>query len=83
MNKLKTLGSYDVHLDSSTKRLFSRCQIFVNGGSNLCRNKRGHNIVVIDTNTDEYESVSFDTWGSKEEVCFYFVCYRSSDVRLF
>ena len=63
-------GFYSIYAESNAKWWQSRCQVFVNGGKNLCQNKRGHNIVVIDPDTDEYESVSFDTWESKDEVYF-------------
>ena len=40
------------------------CVIKVNKGEkNLCENKRGHNMVVVDPVTLEYESVSFDTYA--------------------
>ena len=68
LDKLKTLASYDIYVESATKPVFNRCKIFVNGGRNLCQNKRGHNIVVINPDTNEYESVSFDTWDNKHEV---------------
>ena len=35
---------------------------------NLCQNSRGHNIVVVDPITEEFESVNFDTWWTKHEV---------------
>jgi len=60
-------ASYDIYVESATKPVFNRCKIFVNGGRNLCQNKRGHNIVVINPDTNEYESVSFDTWDNKHE----------------
>ena len=70
------LGSYTVFAESVTKRTGKprfkpRCVIRVNGGRNLCQNKRGHNIVVVNPENDEYESVSFDTWDrrrGREEV---------------
>ena len=65
---LQSKGSYSIKAESATRMPWDRCQIFVNKGRNLCQNKRGHNIVVIDPDTDEYQSVSFDTWGHKQEV---------------
>ena len=46
----------------------NECIIKINNGPNICQNRRGHNIVVIDPMTDEYESVSFDTYISGDQV---------------
>jgi len=60
-------GSYEVYAKSASFRRGDECIIKINKGPNLCQNKRGHNIVVIDPQTDEFESVRFDTYGSKLE----------------
>jgi len=60
-------GTYDVYAKSSGYHGDNECIIKINNGPNICQNKRGHNIVVIDPITDEYESVSFDTYYSEEE----------------
>jgi len=72
--KIKTMhnGRYFVYAkstsyDSGHSDVYDDCIISVNRSPNLCKNKRGHNIVVIDPETDEYQSVSFDTWLSKDE----------------
>ena len=49
----------------------------INGSPNLCQNKRGHNIVVIDKVKNEYESVNFDTYKSEDEVCYISLSFLS------
>ena len=65
-----------MYTKSASYHTTNECVIIVNGGDNLCENKRGHNIVVIDPETDEYESVHFDTYKSQHNVCFCLLVFR-------
>ena len=67
---------YYIYVKSSSYYGDNECIITVDYGPNICQNKRGHNIVVIDPLTNEYESVSFDTWLSRDEV-FNLIILRS------
>ena len=44
------------------------CVIKLNGGENLCRRRRGHNVVVINPLTGNMDSKVFDTYGSSDQV---------------
>jgi len=54
-------GEFKVYSKSSGAYGDRECVIRINGGDNLCENKRGHNVVVVNPISLEYESVSFDT----------------------
>jgi len=44
------------------------CVIKLNGGENLCKRGRGHNVVVINPLTGNITSKAFDTHGSSDQV---------------
>jgi len=54
---------FHVYSKSSSYDGLDTCEIKVNGGGNICKKGRGHNVVVVDPITLEYDSVSFDTYG--------------------
>ena len=70
LSKLKFSGMFHIYSKSSTYHGDDVCIIKVNGGGNLCRNGRGHNIVVINPITREYQSVSFDTYNEWDAVSY-------------
>ena len=72
------IGLNEIYAESGGYYGDNKCIIKLNDGPNICQNKRGHNIVVIDPRTEEYESVSFDTYKSKDEVLVYvfFLIYK-------
>ena len=49
-------------------KTFGGCVIKLNGGENLCRRSRGHNVVVINPLTGNMDSKVFDTYGSSDQV---------------
>ena len=44
------------------------CMIKLNGGENLCKRGRGHNVVVINPLTGNIVSEAFDTYESVDQV---------------
>ena len=67
---LSNLDAYNIRAKSSAFSDGKDCEIVINGSPNLCQNKRGHNIVVIDKVKNKYESVNFDIFKSEYEVCY-------------
>ena len=64
------LDAYNISAKSSAFSEGKYCEIVINGSPNLCQNKRGHNIVVIDKVKNKNESVNFDIFKSEYEVCY-------------
>lgn len=69
LNNFFVLGDFHVYSKSSSYDGLDTCEIKVNGGGNICKKGRGHNVVVVDPITLEYDSVSFDTYGDHTAVC--------------
>jgi len=63
VDPLTSNGEFKVYSKSAGYSGDNVCIIKINGGGNICKNKRGHNVVVVDPISLEYDSVSFDTWG--------------------
>jgi len=61
VNRPAKKGQFHIYSKSPGPHGDDDCVIKVNRGGNLCRNRPGHNVVVVDPVSLNYQSVSFDT----------------------